>query len=324
MHIPDGVLHPAVCAATGALSLAAVGYSLRKLKDSLADRIVPLTAMMAAFLFAAQMVNFPIPGVPVSGHLLGGVLAAAILGPWAGCIALLLVLVVQCAVFTDGGMLALGSNTLHISVIGSLGGYCVYATLRRWLGDHPRSTVIAAVIASWLSVMAAAFLFCLEFFLSHANGDLQMARIFALMAILHSAIGVGEALITGAAIQFIQQQRPDLIYNPRANSRAGITGRTLAAGVVIALAVAAFAAPFASSHPDGLEAVAQQTNFAALEQSHSALLDDYHVPLPAGVPAWQQTSVAVAGIGGTLIVFVLALLFGRVTPQPTTIEVPHE
>jgi cobalt/nickel transport system permease protein len=324
MHIPDGVLHPGVCAATGALSLAAVGYSLRQLKDSLTDRIVPLTAMMAAFLFAAQMVNFPIPGLPVSGHLLGGVLAAAILGPWAGCIALLLVLIVQCAVFTDGGLLALGSNTLHISVIGSLGGYCVYATVRRWLGDQPRSTVIAAVIASWLSVMAAAFFFCLEFYLSHANSNLEMRRIFALMAVLHSAIGIGEALITGAALQFIQQQRPDLIYQPGESSRTAITGRTLAAGMIVALAIAAFAAPFASSRPDGLEAVARQTHFDNLEQPHSAIFTDYQAPLPAGLPAWQHTSVAVAGIGGTLAVFCLAFLFGRVVRRPTSIELPHE
>jgi len=323
MHIPDGVLHPGVCAATGALSLAAIAYSLRQLRDSLADRIVPLTAMMAAFLFAAQMVNFPIPGLPVSGHLLGGVLAATILGPWAGCIALLLVLVVQCFVFTDGGLLALGSNTLHISVVGSLGGYCVYATIRRWLGSHPRSTVIAAVIASWLSVMAAAFFFCVEFYLSHSNTELQMGQIFALMAILHSAIGIGEALITGAAIQFIQQQRPDLIYNGRESNATAITGRTLAAGVIVALAVAAFAAPGASSRPDGLEAVAQQTHFDQFEQPHSALLADYKAPFPAGIPVWQHTSVAVAGIGGTLIVFCLAFLFGRVAARPAA-ELPHE
>lgn len=324
MHIPDGVLHPGVCAATGAISLAAVGYSLRQLKDSLADRIVPLTAMMAAFLFAAQMVNFPIPGLPVSGHLLGGVLAAVILGPWAGCIALMLVLIVQCAVFTDGGLLALGSNTLHISVVGSLGGYCVYATIRRWLGERPAATVIAAVIASWLSVMAAAFFFCVEFYASHAGGDLEMGRIFALMAVLHSAIGIGEAVITGVAIQFIQQQRPDLIYQPGAPNRAAVTGRSLAAGLVVALAIAAFVAPFASSLPDGLEAVAEQTQFDNLEQTHTALLPEYEVPLPAKISDWQNVSVAVAGIGGTLIVFVLALLFGRIAPPARMIELPHE
>ena len=325
MHIPDGVLHPGVCAATGALSLAAVGYSLRRLKGSLADRIVPLTAMMAAFLFAAQMVNFPIPGLPVSGHLLGGVLAAAILGPWAGCIALLLVLVVQCAVFTDGGLLALGANTLHISVVGSLGGYCVYGTIRRWMGNHPRATVIAAVIASWLSVMAAAFFFCVEFYASHSHSDLEMGRIFALMAVLHSAIGIGEALITGAAIQFIQQQRPDLIYQTGDSSRVAVTGQSLAAGLIVALAVAAFLAPFASSRPDGLEAVAQQTQFNNLEQSHPAVLADYEVPLASTATAsWQSVSVAVAGIGGTLIVFCLALILGRITPRANAIELPYE
>src|SRR3974390_2955433 len=118
MHIRDGILSPEVCAAAGLISLAAVGYSLRKLRTDLEDRAVPLTGMLAAVVFAGQMVNFPLIGLPVSGHLLGGVLAATVLGPWAGCLAITLVLVVQAVLFNDGGLVSLGANILNMAVVG--------------------------------------------------------------------------------------------------------------------------------------------------------------------------------------------------------------
>ena len=163
MHIPDGVLEPAVCAASALISLGAVGYSLHRLRDSLAEKIVPMTGMISALVFAGQMVNFPI-GLPVSGHLIGGVLAATVVGPWAGCLALTLVLIVQCVLFADGGITALGANVLHMAVIGPLGGYAVYSAVRRLLGNGDRGTVAGAVVASWLSVMAAAALVVPESF----------------------------------------------------------------------------------------------------------------------------------------------------------------
>ncbi|NOX56391.1 MAG: energy-coupling factor ABC transporter permease, partial [Planctomycetes bacterium] len=138
MHIPDGVLSTEVCVATGVVSAGAVGYSLHRMKTALADRTIPLTGMMAALVFAGQMVNFPLGVVPVSGHLLGGVLSAAVLGPWAACVAMTMVLVVQCILFADGGLMALGANVLHMAVVGGLGGYAVYVVIRRWLGGGAR------------------------------------------------------------------------------------------------------------------------------------------------------------------------------------------
>ena len=136
MHIPDGYLSPDVCAATGALAAAAVGVSIYKLRDELADRVVPMTGMMAAVIFAGQMVNFQLVVVPVSGHLIGGVLAGLILGPWAGCLALTMVLVVQRFLFSDGGLLSLGANVLHMAVIGSIGGYAVASVVRRFFRNR--------------------------------------------------------------------------------------------------------------------------------------------------------------------------------------------
>ncbi|MBT4867922.1 MAG: energy-coupling factor ABC transporter permease, partial [Planctomycetaceae bacterium] len=169
MHVPDGLLSTEVCIAAGVISLGAFGYSLRRLKDSLAERTVPMTGMMAALIFAGQMINFPIAllGIPsVSGHLMGGVLAAVVLGPWAGCIAVTLVLIVQCLLFADGGLLALGVNVLNMAVVGSLGGYAVFAFVRQRLGNGARGTLAGGIIAAWLSVIAASALFSLQFGLS--------------------------------------------------------------------------------------------------------------------------------------------------------------
>lgn len=309
MHIPDGMLAPEVCAVTGAISLGAVGYSLHKLKDSLVDKTVPLTGMMAALIFAGQMVNFPIGLVPVSGHLIGGVLAAVVLGPWAGCIAITLVLIVQCALFADGGLIAMGANVLHMGVVGSMGGYAVYATIRRLLGGGFRAAVAGAVLASWLSVMAAALLLCVEFQFWHLTTGTSnnFANLFTYMVTFHSLIGIGEALITGCVVSFVLNQRPDLIFSPE--TKTGLVGgmaRVLTGGVVCAMAIGAFLAPFASSHPDGLEAVAEKTGLNGFEPSRTFVFEDYDK-----IPVWKGLSVSLAGVGGSLTVFVIAMALGR-------------
>mgnify|MGYP003390217343 CR=1 FL=1 len=328
MHIQDGVLSPIVCAATGAISLSAVGYSVQRLKQSVGDRTIPLTGMMAALVFAGQMVNFPI-GAPVSGHLLGGVLAATVVGPWAGCVAMTLVLFVQWALFSDGGLFALGANVLHMAVIGAWGGHSVRMFVQRFFRDSRKGIVIGAVVAAWVTVMAAAALFCLEFRLSWPSSEINFSMMFALMVSFHSLIGLGEALITGIAISFVLNQRPELICRmgtlarpdegtgnpPKADHPpiATIT-RTLVAGLVIALAIAAFLSPFASDSADGLEAVLGKLNIKFnLTGSVPGLLEDYDkVPMP--VAAWQSIAVSFAGIGGTLAVFALAWLLGKALP----------
>lgn len=309
MHIPDGFLSTEVCAATTALSLGAVGYSLHKLKDSLADRTVPMTGMMAALVFAGQMVNFPLIGT--SGHLIGGVLAAAILGPWAGCLALTLVLFVQCLLFGDGGIISLGANILHMGVVGAIGGYAIYSAIRRFLGRTGSATIVAAVVASWVTVMAAAALFCLEFRLSQSAEEFEFLNAFTLMVTVHSAIGIGEALITGVIVSFVLKQRPDLLYSSETNGSVFIgLRRVFAAGMIFALAIAAFLSPFASSLPDGLESVAMRTGIDELERNtiHSPLAD-YDISVLT--ESWPILSVSLAGIVGTGSVLVIALLLGR-------------
>src|SRR5712691_961105 len=346
MHIQDGVLSPAVCAATAAVSLGAVGYSLRRLKESVGERTIPLTGMMAALVFAGQMVNFPI-GAPVSGHLLGGVLATTVVGPWAACVAMTLVLFVQWSLFSDGGLFALGANVLHMAVIGAWGGHAVRMLVQRWVGGGRQGIVVGSVVAAWCSVMAAAALFCVEFRLSWPAGEIDFSKVFAWMVSFHSLIGVGEALITGVAVSFVISQRPELLSwraegrqppdgSQGSQSVRGLTPlgspdinlvnptasftQTLVGGLIFALTIAAFLAPFASKLDDGLETVLNTLNLPEfnLTASVPGLFEDYKkVPVP--ISGWQAIAVSIAGIGGTLAVFGLAWLLGKALPaaRPT-------
>lgn len=333
MHIPDGVLSPEVCAGTGALAAGAVGYSLHRMRQTPSDRTVPLTGMMAAVIFAGQMVNFPISllGIPaVSGHLMGGVLAAAILGPWAGCVAIFLVLLVQGVLFADGGLLSLGANTLNMAVLGSWGGYGVMTFVRKRFKNDAQGVIVGSIIASWLSVLAAAALFSGEVWLSWNMPDFDFGSLFTLMVTVHSAIGVGEALITGSIVSFILLHRRDLItQSPAISEKPSSVVPVLVTGLIVALVVCAFLAPFASEHPDGLESVAERTTLDQRVQEPMVMaFSDYEIPLPfsgwQNVPAWRRVSVALAGILGTLAVLVMGYLMGRaLPPKPTSVRSPH-
>ena len=320
MHINDGLLSPQVCGATGVISALTVGYSLHRLKDVVAEKTMPMTGMMAALIFAGQMVNFPL--IATSGHLMGGVLAAVVLGPWAGCLALTLVLIVQCFMFGDGGFFSLGANVLHMSVVGSLGGYAILVTLRKFMGSSHRSILIGAITAAWISVMASACLFCLEFRLSHPSESFEFSRIFALMVSVHSGIGVIEALITGMIVSLLLRHRPDLIIGQQSDSTLQTTFSIPVAGAVLALAIAAFLSPFASSMPDGLEAVAAEFEFNQLESAAAhSVLPDYEVG--ASIWKWQGVAVAAAGIIGTLTVIAIAFIMTfsfRGAPVPVPVR----
>jgi cobalt/nickel transport system permease protein len=286
------------------------------------------------------MVNFPLMLAPASGHLLGGVLAAVVVGPWAGCVAIALVLFLQMALFADGGWLAYGANVLNMGIVGSLGGYAIYAGIRRRIAG-PRGIVAGAVIASWVSVVAASALFCLEFSLSHHAEPFNLPMLFAVMTSFHSLIGVGEALITGGVVSYLLTVRPDLIGTPGlpAGPVAGL-GRVVWSGAVAALAVAAFVAPFASEAADGLEAVAKEMKFDVLEQEPRVLLlSDYEIPLPGlnssradasdtatestSSGFWQKLSVSLAGLLGTGAILGITLAFGGFSKSRLAAEATH-
>jgi cobalt/nickel transport system permease protein len=275
---------------------------------------------MSAFVFAAQMVNFPVwPGV--SGHLLGGVLGAVLLGPWAGALVVAAVLIVQCFLFNDGGLTALGANFLNLGLIGAVGGYAIYAPLRRAIGG-PRGTLIAAMVAAWFSVLLASGGFAVELAASGRRGD--FLRVLSWMAMVHALIGVGEALITGIVVRFVLLRRPDLLElgdgpaGEDGSGRAGRWGQAMIGGLGIALGIAVFLAPFASEFPDGLEYVGQRLGFLPDE----ATVPPPPLPSPMAdyelkVPGWDHPGVAtaMAGAVGTLVVFGLGWGMARMLPR---------
>jgi cobalt/nickel transport system permease protein len=246
------------------------------------------------------MVNFPIVG-GTSGHLLGSVLAAVVLGPWGAVLAMTVVLIVQCFLFYDGGVTVLGANLLNMAVIAPLAGYGVYR-LGRAAIRGPAGDVAGAVVAAWISVQLAATTCALELWWS---GTYTLATVLPAMLIIHSFIGIGEALITGAVVAFLLRVRPDLLYPARAGERSGPRAwQVAAAGLAVALAIAFFLSPLASAAPDGLEQVAQRLGEPNVPDGPpaTALLADYEVAGLGGV--WLATSLA--GAIGALAVFALA------------------
>ncbi len=207
MHIPDGFLNTGTTVAAWAISAGGLGYAVRKVNRELGERQVPMMGVTAAFIFAAQMLNFTVAG-GTSGHLLGGALAAILLGPWPAMLVLTSVLVVQALLFQDGGLLALGANILNMAVIGVLVGWITYMGLRRLLGEKPWATLISGFAAAWLSVVIAALACAVELALS-GTSPWQVA--VPAMGLVHMLIGIGEGLITAAVLAFLKVTRPDLL-----------------------------------------------------------------------------------------------------------------
>lgn len=316
MHIPDGFLNFKVALCLLVVAIVGLAFALWKLRLAVGDRLVPMMGVMAAGIFAGQMVNFRIPmlGTGASGHLMGGILAAAILGPWGGLVAISAVLVVQCFFFGDGGVTALGANILNMGILGSTCGYFLYASLRRLIGGKS-GTVMAAMLASWLIVALTALAFAVEMALS---GFSQFTTLATLMLSYHILIGLGEAVLTGMILAWIVQVRPDLIYNsvdvaaPTRRMR-----KIVAVGLTTGLAVAIFLTPFASEFDDGLETVADKMGFKErAEEVAFAPFADYQLPanVERQVPAWLRTaSVATSIVGcvGTLVTWGVAFLVAR-------------
>jgi cobalt/nickel transport system permease protein len=207
MHIPDGVLAVNTWAPTWLISAGSIGYCLKKTSGMLQDRMVPLMGIMSAFIFAAQMINFPVIG-GTSGHLFGGVLASVLLGPYAAAVVLSCVLIFQCLIFQDGGLLALGANIFNMALIGTIGGYLIFKALSKISGKH-KGFLASSGAAAWLSVVLAASFCALELAIS---GIAPLGVVLTAMAGIHALIGIGEALITVAVLSFVKKVRPDLIY----------------------------------------------------------------------------------------------------------------
>ena len=206
MHIPDGFIDLKTAVATGALSVGGLAGAIYSVKRYFKARVIAMMGVMSALIFALQMINFTIPG-GTSGHLLGGALAAIVLGPHAGVIVIAVVLIVQALIFMDGGIVALGSNIFNMAIIGVYGSYLIYWLLSK-ISKSRWMFFVAVGIASWLSVVTASFFAALELGIS---GTYPLGITMKAMLGVHAVIGLGEAAITIAVITFINRVRPELI-----------------------------------------------------------------------------------------------------------------
>lgn len=300
MHIPDGVLGLQAVGATSVLSASALWAALRRLRVGLPRRTVPLMGLASAFIFAAQMINFPV-AAGTSGHLVGGVLASVLLGPSAAVVVMTTVLVVQCLLFADGGLLALGANVFNMAVVAVLGGSTVCHVMTRAVPGQ-RGLLVATAFASWCSIVMAAICCAAELALS---GVAPWGVVFPAMAVVHMVIGLGEAIIATLVIAAIIRTRPELVRLATRTPASRGSGLVVAWGLAMTIGLLLFGLPLASSSPDGLQRVAETLGFSARMSSPPTLtspMAGYQWPLLGSAAA----ATSVAGVVGTLAAFALA------------------
>lgn len=210
MHIPDGFIGPGTSAVTGAVALSGMALCVRRAAGTLDEKRVPMAGLAAAFIFAVQMLNFPV-AAGTSGHLLGGVLAAVLVGPWAGALCVGVVLMVQALMFADGGLSALGLNVVNMALVGSLVGYVVFVAVRRFLPPTRSSVSLAAGIAAGLAPNLAALAFMVQY-AAGGNDAAPFGTVLGAMLGVHTLIGIGEGIITAMTVSSVLAVRPDLVH----------------------------------------------------------------------------------------------------------------
>lgn len=311
MHIPDGFLSAPVSLASALLSSAAVGLAARRARGAqggvVGARAVSRLGVTAAFVFAAQTLNFPVAG-GTSGHLIGGVLAAILLGPSTAVVAMTAVLVLQCLVLGDGGLLALGANALNMAVVQPLVGFAIYRILTSRpapgsrFGDARR--ISSAAFAAWVATTVAAAACAGEIGLS---GIVAPAVVVAAMVGVHAVIGIGEALITALVLAAVLRVRPELLtYEPASPTSTRASSAALA--LIACVALALFVSPFACAWPDGLQRVVEHLGLrpSHLQLNPRSLLAIHWIPAVAGSPVGASIVLA----AGTLLAFALCCGIG--------------
>jgi cobalt/nickel transport system permease protein len=315
MHIPDGFLDARTAVAAGALAAAGLALALRDVRRTVPANRVALIGLAGAFVFAAQMLNFPVAG-GTSGHLIGAALAAVLLGPGAAVLVMSAVLILQCLMFADGGVTALGANIFNMAVVAPFVGYAVYLLVRRLAGSSLRAQLLATGFASWCSTVAASIACAAELAMS---GTVAWSVSLPAMAGIHMLIGIGEGAITTLVVAAVTRARPELVFQTSGGPGERGYRQFAAYGFLVALGLALFVAPFASGWPDGLERVARRLGFELHAAPHllASPLPDYVVP---GLSS-RVISPAVAGAAGTMAAFGLAYVLARLlTPAQSRAE----
>jgi cobalt/nickel transport system permease protein len=298
MHIPDGFLSVMVAIILWIFSIIAIREALIRVGKELGERQVPMMGVLAAAIFAGQMLNFTVAG-GTSGHLMGSAIVTILLGPWAAMLVMTSVVSIQALIFQDGGLLALGANIFNMAVVGVLVSYTVYRIVQRLAGGRKWGIYAGGFIAAWLSIVIAALGVALQLALS---GTSPANLAIPAMGGIHALIGIGEGLITLGTLAFIHAARPDLLQSSEAQPQVSIW--VWLTGLFIAL-VLAIVSPLASLHPDGLEWVAEQNGFLDAAQSPSfKIIPEYAIP---GIPN-KALATILAGISGVLLVLGVTLV----------------
>ncbi|MFF4417421.1 energy-coupling factor ABC transporter permease [Streptosporangium sp. NPDC001559] len=322
MHVPDGFFNAAVSISAGAVAAAGVGICLRGARKELDDKTAPMAGLVAAFIFAVQMLNFPV-AAGTSGHLLGGTLAAILVGPYTAVLCVAVVLLVQGFFFADGGLTALGVNITLMGIVAVLAGWAVFRLITS--RARGKATVVAgAFVAALVSVPVSAISFALLFWIG-GTAPIEVGTVAMAMGGVHVLIGIGEGLITAVTVSTVLAVRPDLVYGarglaaplvlrgadgaattvdtaPRVTAPRRI-GWFLPAGVLVAALLAGIVSFYASSSPDGLERVAEDKGFSGQAGDHALgdqPLADYGEVggIPVGVAGLVGVGVTLAVGGG--------------------------
>lgn len=315
MHIPDGFINGTTSLGGGLAAVGSISVALRRGQTSLRNRQIPLAGLTAAFVFAVQMLNFPV-AAGFSGHLLGGALAALLLGPAMGAVVVSVVVVIQALLFADGGVSAIGLNVVNMAVLAAVVGWTTFRLLVRVRRSARTAWVGAALIAGMLSVVVSAAAFVAEYAIG-GTVEVDLRAVFAAMVGTHALIGIGEGLITAVTLGAVWSVRPDLVLAtadlaPTERPATLLTKRTVAlfvgAGFLVTLLLVLVVAPLASSLPDALSRVATDRGFAsaATDGLVRSPVSGYEVK---GVDDdWWSTALAGAvGVSATFL-FGLAVL----------------
>ncbi|WP_372460008.1 energy-coupling factor ABC transporter permease, partial [Streptomyces anatolicus] len=317
MHVPDGFINAPVSAAAGLVAAGAVAVSLKGARRELDERTAPLAGLVAAFIFAVQMLNFPV-AAGTSGHLLGGALAAILVGPFTGVLCISVVLLMQGVLFADGGLTALGVNIADMAIVTTVVAYLAFRGLVKVLPRGRRSITVASFVAALLSVPAAAVAFTLLYAVGGTT-DVSLDKVAVAMVGVHVLIGIGEAAITALTVGAVIAVRPDLVYGARGLARplklrvggelvdaqgaaepvaaARSHRKVRLAGLATSLVLAGVVSFYASSNPDGLEKVAQDKGIDKKTEDHATAdspLADYGVKDITDA----RVSVGLAGVIG--------------------------
>ncbi|AEM80879.1 energy-coupling factor ABC transporter permease [Streptomyces violaceusniger] len=304
MHVPDGFIDAPVSAVAGVVAAGAVAVSLRGARRELDERTAPLAGLVAAFIFAVQMLNFPV-AAGTSGHLLGGALAAILVGPYTGVLCVSVVLLMQGVLFADGGLTALGVNITDMALVTTVVAYAIFRTIVK-LAPHRRRTVtVASFVAALVSVPAAAVAFTAIYALG-GTADVAIGKVFAAMVGVHVLIGIGEAAITALTVGAVVAVRPDLVYGAR-----GVTARPLE----IRDSPLAPAAPGAVARAGAPAAESSTASSEAPQTPASETRETSATREPAAVPQRSARRVWLAGLAAALLCAGVVSFYASASPD---------